>query len=124
MTNPFPTFDPPLAGPPVLEPTDVSYVLEDTEVGRLLVAVRSDGRVVTCAYAPDTAAEDRWLTRLAAGVSPRVLRHAAPTDAARRALTAYLSGASRSVDVPTDLICAGLRTFEPAIGTSCHAYVW
>jgi methylated-DNA-[protein]-cysteine S-methyltransferase len=48
MTNPFATFDPPLAGPPVLEPTDVSYVLEDTEVGRLLVAVRSDGRVVTC----------------------------------------------------------------------------
>ena len=24
MTNPFATFDPPLAGPPVLEPTDVS----------------------------------------------------------------------------------------------------
>jgi len=106
MTNPFTTFDPPLAGPPVLEPTDVSYVLEDTEVGRLLVAVRSDGRVVTCAYAPDTAAEDRWLTRLAAGVSPRVLRHATPTDAARRALTAYLSGAARSVDVPTDLALA------------------
>ena len=33
MTNPFTTFDPPLAGPPVLAPTDVSYTLEDTEVG-------------------------------------------------------------------------------------------
>ena len=77
MTNPFTTFDPPLAGPPVLAPTDVSYVLEDTEVGRLLVAVRDDGAVVTCAYAPDTASEDRWLTRIASGVSPRVLRHAA-----------------------------------------------
>ena len=51
MTNPFATFDPPLAGPPVLEPTDVSYVLEDTEVGRLLLAVRDDGAVVTCAGA-------------------------------------------------------------------------
>ena len=83
MTNPFATFDPPLAGPPVLEPTDVSYVLEDTEVGRLLLAVRDDGAVVTCAYAPDTASEDRWLTRLATGVSPRVLRHAG-ADGCRR----------------------------------------
>ena len=99
MTNPFATFDPPLAGPPVLEPTDVSYVLEDTEIGRLLVAVRDDGAVVTCAYAPDTASEDRWLTRIASGVSPRVLRHPRPTDAVRRALAAYLSGAARSVEV-------------------------
>ncbi|GAA4404322.1 methylated-DNA--[protein]-cysteine S-methyltransferase [Fodinibacter luteus] len=103
MTDPFATFDPPLAGPPVLGPTDVSYVLEDTEVGRLLVAVRDDGRVVTCAYAPDPASEDRWLHRIAASVSPRVLRHPASTDAARRALAAYLSGAARSVGVRPDL---------------------
>ena len=106
MTNPFAAFDPHLAGPPRLDPTDVSYVVEDTEVGRLLVAVRDDGAVVTSAYAPDTASEDRWLTRLAATVSPRVLRHAAPTDAARRALTAYLSGSTRSVDVRADLALA------------------
>jgi len=106
MTDPFATFDPPLAGPPVLEPTDVSYVLEDTEVGRLLIAVRSDGAVVTCAYAADTAAEDRWLTRIASAVSPRVLRHPQPTDAVRRALAAYLSGATRAVDVRPDLSLA------------------
>jgi len=105
-TNPFATFDPPLSGPPHLAPTDVSYVLDDTEVGRLLVAVRADGAVVTCTYAPDTASEDRWLTRIASRVSPRVLRHAAPTDAVRRALAAYLSGASRSVDVRADLALA------------------
>ena len=121
MTNPFSTFDPPLAGPPVLEPTDVSYVLEDTEVGRLLVAVRADGAVVTCAYAPDTVAEDRWLTRLAASVSPRVLRHAAPTDAARRALTGYLSGAARSVEVPADLALAS--PFQRQVLTSLAARV-
>lgn len=106
MTNPFTTFDPPLSGPPVLAPTDVSYTLEDTPVGRLLLAVTAEGTVVTCAYAPDTAAEDRWLTRLASAVSPRVLRHPAPTDAVRRALAAYLSGTVRSVDVRPDLALA------------------
>ena len=106
MTNPFATFDPPLSGPPVLERTDVSYVLEDTEVGRLLVAVRADGAVVTCTYAPDTASEDRWLQRLATVVSPRVLRHPAPTDAVRRALGAYFSGAARGIDVRPDLALA------------------
>jgi len=105
-TNPFDTFDPPLSGPPVLEPSDVSYVLEDTEVGRLLLAVTDTGAVVTCAYAPDTASEDRWLARLAGRVSPRVLRHAAPTDAVRRAVAAYLSGEARSVDVRPDLALA------------------
>ena len=106
MTNPFATFDPPLVGPPLLGPTDVSYVLEDTAVGRLLVAVRADGAVVTCTYAPDTASEDRWLTRIASGVSPRVLRHPGPTDAVRRALAAYLAGTTRSVDVRPDLALA------------------
>jgi methylated-DNA-[protein]-cysteine S-methyltransferase len=120
MTNPFATFDPPLSGPPVLAPTDVSYVLEDTAVGRLLVAVTAEGAVVTCAYAPDTAAEDRWLTRLASRVSPRVLRHAAPTDAARRALTAYLSGTSRSVDVRPDLALASAFQREVLTGLAAR----
>jgi methylated-DNA-[protein]-cysteine S-methyltransferase len=121
MTNPFATFDPPLAGPPVLGPTDVSYVLEDTAVGRLLIAVRPSGAVVTCAYAPDTASEERWLTRLAATVSPRVLRHAAPTDAVRRALAAYLTGAARSVDVPADLALA--TAFQREVLTGLAARV-
>lgn len=120
MTNPFATFDPPLAGPPALEPTDVSYVLEDTEVGRLLIAVRDDGAVVTCTYAPDTAAEDRWLGRIASSVSPRVLRHAAPTDAARRALTAYLTGAARSVDVRPDLALASAFQREVLTGLAAR----
>lgn len=121
MTNPFATFDPPLAGPPALEPTDVSYVLEDTAVGRLLVAVRADGAVVTCTYTPDTASEDRWLTRIAAGVSPRVLRHPGPTDAVRRALAAYLAGAARSVDVRPDLALAS--SFQREVLTGLAASV-
>jgi methylated-DNA-[protein]-cysteine S-methyltransferase len=120
VSNPFATFDPPLAGPPVLAPTDVSYVLEDTEVGRLLLAVRDDGAVVTCAYAPDTASEDRWLTRLAAGVSPRVLRHPGPTDAVRRALAAYLAGTTRSLDVRPDLALASAFQREVLTGLAAQ----
>jgi methylated-DNA-[protein]-cysteine S-methyltransferase len=121
MTNPFATFDPPLSGPPMLEPTDVSYVLEDTAVGRLLIAVRPSGAVVTCAYAPDTASEDRWLTRIAGSVSPRVLRHPTRTDAVRRALAAYLTGAARSVDVPADLALA--TAFQREVLTGLAATV-
>ena len=120
MSNPFATFDPPLTGPPVLDPTDVSYVLEDTAVGRLLIAVRPTGAVVTCAYAPDTASEDRWLSRLAASVSPRVLRHHAPTDAVRRALAAYLAGTARSVDVPADLALASAFQREVLTGLAAR----
>ena len=121
MTNPFTTFDPPLSGPPALEPTDVSYVVEDTEVGRLLLAVRADGSLVTCTYTPDTAAENRWLQRVAARVSPRVLRHARPTDAVRRELAAYLSGATRRLDVRPDLALAS--PFQRAVLTGLAARV-
>lgn len=105
-TDPFAAFSPPLAGPPHLEPTDVSYVVDDTAVGRMLLAVRDDGRVLATAYAPDAGAEDRWLARIAASVSPRVLRHPAPTDAVRRALEEYLAGRARRVEVETDLALA------------------
>ena len=121
MTNPFTAFDPPLAGPPVLAPTDVSYTIEDSPVGRLLLAVTAEGTVVTCAYAPDTAAEDRWLSRLASAVSPRVLRHPAPTDAVRRALAAYLAGTVRSVDVRPDLALASPFQREVLTGLATGA---
>ncbi len=110
MTRPLSAFDPPLAGPPRLAPSDVSYVLEDTAVGRMLLAVRSDGALVTCAYAADDVSVQRWLQRLADTVSPRVLRHPAPTDAARRALADYLAGRARRIDVPVDLALA--RPFQ------------
>jgi methylated-DNA-[protein]-cysteine S-methyltransferase len=121
MSNPFVTFDPPLSGPPHLDPTDVSYVVEDLAVGRMLLAVRDDGRVVTSAYVPDDGAEERWLQRLADVVSPRVLRHPGPTDAVRRALAAYLAGHSRGVDVPVDLALA--RSFQREVLTALRARV-
>jgi methylated-DNA-[protein]-cysteine S-methyltransferase len=121
MTDPFTTFAPPLAGPPRLEPTDVSYVLEDTAVGRMLLAVTAEGSVVTCAYAADDAAEQRWLQRLSDTVSPRVLRQPAPTDAVRRALASYLAGHARRVDVPVDLVLA--RPFQREVLTALRERV-
>jgi methylated-DNA-[protein]-cysteine S-methyltransferase len=121
MTQPLTAFDPPLAGPPRLAPTDVSYVLEDTAVGRMLLAVRADGMLVTCAYAADDEAVGHWLQRLADVVSPRVLRHPAPTDPARRALAEYLAGRTRRVDVPVDLALA--RPFQEEVLTVLRARV-
>ncbi|MGL4175337.1 MAG: methylated-DNA--[protein]-cysteine S-methyltransferase [Dermatophilaceae bacterium] len=136
--NPFRDFDPDVAGPPVLAPSDVSYVVDDTDVGRMLLAVTSAGALVTSAYVPDAAAEERWLARLAASVSPRVLRHPGATDAARRALAAYLAGKTRAIDIRTDLALAspfqrrvlgalvdrvgyGERTTYAALASSAHA---
>lgn len=116
MTDPFATFSPVLGGPPRLAPTDVSYVVEDTAVGRMLLAVRDDGRVLATAYAPDAEAEDRWLARIAGTVSPRVLRHPGPTDAVRRALEEYLAGRARRVEVETDLALASAFQREVLTG--------
>lgn len=104
--NPFTALAPTTSHPPALPPTDVSYVVEDTAVGRLLLAVRPDHRVVTCAYAPDDEAADRWLQRIADRVSPRVLRRPDATDALRRAVEAYLAGRTRALDVVPDLALA------------------
>ncbi|MBD3782734.1 MAG: methylated-DNA--[protein]-cysteine S-methyltransferase, partial [Micrococcales bacterium] len=116
MTDPFRSFAPTLAGPPRLAPTDVSYVVDDTAVGRMLLAVRDGGRVLATAYAPDDAAEERWLRRLAATVSPRVLRHPAPTDAVRRALEEFLAGRTRRVQVEPDLALASAFQREVLTG--------
>lgn len=104
MTNPLRSFDPPVT-PPVLPESDVSFTVCDTEIGRLLLAV-ADGRLVTCRYVPDEAAQEHWLTRIAATVSPRVLRHPRALDAARRQLEEYLTGTRDTFDIGTDLALA------------------
>jgi methylated-DNA-[protein]-cysteine S-methyltransferase len=105
MTNPFTSFAPTIV-PPRMPATDVSYVVEDTAVGRLLLAVTDAGVLVASVYAPDGAAEDRALQRLADRVSPRVLRRPAPLDDARRELAAYLAGGTRALAHRTDLVLA------------------
>lgn len=105
MTSVFDAFAPEVRRP-VLPETDISYAVEDTAVGRLLLAVRSDGRLVTSAYVATSADEEVWLQRLSDVVSPRVLRQTKPLDAARGELAAYLDGRSTSFSVPVDLVLA------------------
>ncbi|MFP5334889.1 MAG: methylated-DNA--[protein]-cysteine S-methyltransferase [Actinomycetes bacterium] len=113
-------FDPAVR-PPALPDGDVSYTVDDTGVGRMLLAVRADGAVVASSFAPDAAAEDAVLTRIAARVSPRVLRKAAPTDALRRQLEEFLTGRRRDFDLRTDLALAG--DFQRSVLTRLAATV-
>jgi methylated-DNA-[protein]-cysteine S-methyltransferase len=98
-------FAPPVT-PPDLPMSDVSYVVEDTAVGRMLLARNESGALITSAYVPDTDAEDAWLQRLARQVSPRVLRLPRALDEARRELDAYLRGQRKDFDVPIALVLA------------------
>lgn len=79
---------------------DIAYRVIDSPLGRLLVAATQDG-VVRVAFALED--HDAVLADLAARVSPRVLEAPARLDAVTRALTDYLDGRSRQVDVPVDL---------------------
>jgi methylated-DNA-[protein]-cysteine S-methyltransferase len=98
-------FAPPVT-PPDLPISDVSYVVEDTAVGRMLLARDDSGALIASAYVPDPEIEDAWLHRLARQVSPRVLRLPRALDEARRELDAYLGGERRDFDLPTALILA------------------
>lgn len=106
----------PDVAPPRLEPTDVSYVVEDTMVGRLLLARADSGALVASSYVPDDSSEDRVLEHLSRAVSPRILRHPRPLDEIRGELTAYLEGRRREFSVPVDLALAS--PFQRAVLTA------
>ncbi len=91
---------------PRFDPTDVSYVVDDTPIGRMLLARKDSGELVASAFVPDPTAEDRVLSRLAAAVSPRVLRLPRPLDDVRRQLDDFLAGRTDHFDVATDLALA------------------
>ncbi len=92
----------PTVRPPVLTGGDVVYLVDDTPLGRMLFAAHSDGTLLASTYAPDDASADTVLGRLAAKVSPRVLRGGTALDAVRRQLDDYLAGRRRRFDVPVD----------------------
>jgi methylated-DNA-[protein]-cysteine S-methyltransferase len=96
----------PSVRPPELAATDVSYVVEDTAVGRMLLAADSTGALVASTFVPDDAAEARVLERVSAAVSPRVLRRPHDLDETRRELEAFLAGRSHRFTVRTDLALA------------------
>ena len=105
--------------PPVLPPTDVSYVVEDTVVGRMLLARNDSGALVASAYVATVEDEDRVLMRLSERVSPRVLRQPAELDEARRELESFLAGRTRELPLRTDLALASgfQRTVLPRLVT-------
>lgn len=92
--------------PPVLPATDVSYVVEDTAVGRMLLAADATGALVASTFVPDDQSESALLERLSRAISPRVLRQPRELDEARRELDAFLTGRSHRFTVRTDLALA------------------
>ena len=96
----------PTVRPPQLPESDVSYVVEDTPIGRMLLARNDSGALLASAFVPTEVDEDRLLARLSARVSPRVLRQPAALDEARRQLDDYLAGRLHAFDLRTDLVLA------------------
>ncbi len=80
---------------------DVSYVVEDSPVGRLLLAATDDG-LVCLHYVNRDGDVEQSLQQLAARISPRVLRAARRLDTPRRELDEFFSGRRRSFDIPLD----------------------
>ncbi len=113
----------PVAGaPPTFGSADVSYAVEETAVGRVLLACSDSERLLACRYVSDEAAEAALLDRLGRAVSPRILRRPGALDPARRELDEYLAGRRRDFDLPLDLALAGafqssvLRTLAARVG--------
>jgi methylated-DNA-[protein]-cysteine S-methyltransferase len=79
---------------------DVAYRTLDTPVGSLLLAATEEG-LVRVAYAGED--HDAVLARLAARISPRVLRAPARLDGAARELEEYFQGRRTRFDLPLDL---------------------
>jgi methylated-DNA-[protein]-cysteine S-methyltransferase len=92
--------------PPVLAPSDVSYVVEDTVIGRMLLARNDSGALVASAFVATAVDEERLLTRLSERISPRVLRQPRELDEARTQLEAFLAGRTRTLSLRTDLALA------------------
>jgi methylated-DNA-[protein]-cysteine S-methyltransferase len=89
--------------PPTFPTADVSYVVTDTAVGRVLLASTEAGAVVSSRYVADQDAEDAFLDRMARQVSPRILHRPAALDEPRRQLDAFLAGRRHDFELDLDL---------------------
>jgi methylated-DNA-[protein]-cysteine S-methyltransferase len=79
---------------------DVSYALEPSPLGDLLVAVTPRG-LVRLAY-EGAESTDEALEELARMISPRVLEAPAALDEVRRELDEYFAGKRHDFDIPVD----------------------
>jgi methylated-DNA-[protein]-cysteine S-methyltransferase len=97
-----------MSGPPDLTEAfersgliDVSYVVEDSPVGRLLLAATAEGLV--CLHYVDHDGElEQSLEQLATRISARVLRAPRRLDTPRRELDEFFDGTRRDFDIPLD----------------------
>jgi methylated-DNA-[protein]-cysteine S-methyltransferase len=96
----------PAIAPPMLAGSDVAYTVDDTVVGRLLLASRSDGTLLTSRYVPHDADEEAVLDRLSRTVSPSMLRGGRVLDDVRRQLDEFLAGRRHRFDLRVDLVLA------------------
>ena len=97
-----------MSGPPDLTDAfersgliDVSYIVEDSPVGRLLLAATGDG-LVCLHYVNGDEDLERSLQELAMRISPRVLLAPRRLDASRRELDEFFDGRRRDFDIPLD----------------------
>lgn len=97
-----------LSGPPELTEAfersgliDVSYVVEESPVGRLLLAATGDG-LVCLHYVNRDDDLEQSLQQLAERISPRVLRAPRRLDAPRRELDEFFDGRRRDFDIALD----------------------
>ncbi|MFL5893531.1 MAG: methylated-DNA--[protein]-cysteine S-methyltransferase [Thermoleophilaceae bacterium] len=88
---------------------DISYSIEPSPLGNLVVAVTPRG-LIRVAYGADERA-DTVLDELARRVSPRVIEAPAAVDEVRRELDQYFAGRRRHFDVPVDW-----RLVDPGFG--------
>jgi methylated-DNA-[protein]-cysteine S-methyltransferase len=98
-----------MSGPPDLTDAfersglvDVAYIVEDSPVGRLLLAATGEGLV--CLHYLGSVDEhlERSLEMLATRLSPRILRAPRRLDAPRRELDEFFGGRRRQFDIPLD----------------------
>lgn len=122
MTNPTPDaleaalrdFAPDIR-PPAPLTGDVSFLVHDSAVGRLLLAARPDGTALASSYVGSEAEVDALLLRLSRLVSPRVLRGGDGVQRLAAELDAFLAGGARGFTVPVDLALAS--PFQRAVLT-------
>ena len=97
-----------MSGPPDLTEAfersdliDVSYVVDDSPVGRLLLAATGEG-LVCLHYVNREGDLEHSLEQLAERLSPRVLRAPRRLDAPRRELDEFFNGRRRNFDMRLD----------------------
>lgn len=80
---------------------DVAYAVEQTPLGRLLLA-RTPRGLVRVAYLDAETTEEQALAELALRISPRVLAAPARLDELRRELDEFFAGRRRAFETPVD----------------------